>query len=122
MKLLIAAMAMVLVSGCAGQIWTGDPAASKGGILIDRAGMTLYTFDKDPAGKSACYGACAKNWPPVSASLFDQARAPWQIVLRDDGMHQWALKGKPLYYWAKDKKPGDKTGDGVGGVWHAAKP
>jgi hypothetical protein len=24
------------------------------------------------------------------------------------------MKGKPLYYWAKDTKPGDKTGDNVG--------
>jgi hypothetical protein len=24
--------------------------------------------------------------------------------------------------WANDKKPGDKTGDGVGGVWKVAKP
>lgn len=28
----------------------------------------------------------------------------------------------PLYYWVKDKKPGDVTGDGVNGVWHVAKP
>lgn len=28
---------------------------------------------------------------------------------------------KPLYLWQMDKKPGDVTGDGVGGVWHTAK-
>ncbi|MEO8186844.1 MAG: hypothetical protein ABI580_05700, partial [Burkholderiaceae bacterium] len=41
---------------------------------------------------------------------------------RDDGAKQWAYKGQPLYQWANDKKPGDKTGDGVGGVWKIAKP
>jgi predicted lipoprotein with Yx(FWY)xxD motif len=27
-----------------------------------------------------------------------------------------------VYYWVKDQKPGDKTGDGVNNVWHTAKP
>ena len=43
-------------------------------------------------------------------------------IVRDDGKKQWALKGKPLYYWAKDQKPGDKTGDGFNNVWRVAKP
>ena len=33
----------------------------------------------------------------------------------------WAYQGQPLYYWIKDKKPGDTTGDGVGSVWHVVK-
>jgi predicted lipoprotein with Yx(FWY)xxD motif len=33
----------------------------------------------------------------------------------------WAYEGKPLYTYSKDKKPGDATGEGVGGVWRAAK-
>lgn len=44
------------------------------------------------------------------------------LVKRDDGKQQWVLKGKPLYYWFKDQKSGDKTGDGVKDVWHIAKP
>ena len=42
--------------------------------------------------------------------------------LYDDGKKQWAIKGKPLYYWAKDTKPGDMTGDGLMGAWHVVKP
>lgn len=38
--------------------------------------------------------------------------------MRTDGTMQWAYEGKPLYLWTKDTKPGDVTGDGVGGVWH----
>jgi predicted lipoprotein with Yx(FWY)xxD motif len=44
------------------------------------------------------------------------------VIVRDDGKKQWAFKGKPLYYWAKDTKPGDKTGDGFNKVWQVAKP
>ena len=39
----------------------------KGPALTDAKGMTLYTFDKDSAGKSACSGKCAENWPPLIA-------------------------------------------------------
>ena len=33
----------------------------------DLEGMTLYTFDADPAGKSTCVGDCAKKWLPMPA-------------------------------------------------------
>ena len=51
-----------------------------------------------------------------------KAAGDWTVVTRDDGSKQWAYKGKPLYTWAKDTKPGDKTGDGVNGTWKTAKP
>ena len=44
----------------------------------------------------------------------------YTLVQRKDGTMQWAYDGKPLYLWKKDTKPGDMTGDGVGGVWHVA--
>jgi predicted lipoprotein with Yx(FWY)xxD motif len=84
--------------------------------------MTLYVFDKDPAGKSVCNGGCATNWPPLAAIGEMKASGAWSVVTRDDGAMQWAYNGKPLYTWIKDAKPGDVTGDGVGGVWHVAKP
>lgn len=94
---------------------------SKGQVLTDTKGMTLYTFDKDAGGKSACNGTCAKNWPPLAAST-GSASGDWSIITRDDGSKQWAYKGKPLYAWAKDTKPGDVTGDGFNNVWHVAQP
>jgi predicted lipoprotein with Yx(FWY)xxD motif len=85
--------------------------------------MTLYTFDKDAGGKSACNGPCATNWPPLMAADGAQARGDYSVVTRDDGKKQWAYKGRPLYTWVKDSKPGDKTGDGFNNnVWHVAKP
>jgi predicted lipoprotein with Yx(FWY)xxD motif len=51
-----------------------------------------------------------------------QPSGEWTVVKRDDGSSQWAYKGRPLYTWAKDTKPGDRTGDGVNNVWRLARP
>jgi predicted lipoprotein with Yx(FWY)xxD motif len=45
---------------------TGDSA--KGKVLTNESGMTLYVFDKDSDGKSACNGPCTGNWPPLMAT------------------------------------------------------
>ncbi|CAB3867660.1 COG4315 family predicted lipoprotein [Achromobacter sp. CF-sbj1-Ac2-l] len=92
------------------------------GILVNSAGMTLYTFDKDAGGKSACNDQCAKIWPPVTAAADAKASGDLSIITRDDGSKQWAYKGKPVYLYAKDTKPGDKTGDNFKDVWHVIKP
>ena len=83
------------------------------GVMTDAKGMTLYSFDKDAGGKSACNGPCATNWPPLMAGADAKAGGDWSIITRDDGAKQWAYKGKPVYTWVKDAKPGDKTGDGL---------
>jgi predicted lipoprotein with Yx(FWY)xxD motif len=100
------------------------PAQVADGVLVGPSGMTLYTFDRDAAGsgKSVCNGPCATNWPPLMAPASAAAMGDWSIVTRDDGSRQWAFKGKPVYYWAKDAKPGDRTGDGVNNVWRIARP
>lgn len=98
-----------------------DMGMAKDGILVNEKGMTLYTFDKDDGGVSACYDKCATNWPPLLAAADAKAEGEWTLVDRKDGAKQWAYDGKPLYLWAKDAKPGDTTGDGVNGVWHTAK-
>ena len=94
----------------------------KGDVLAGDKGMTLYTFKNDKAGESNCYDACAKNWPPFLATAEDKADGAYTIVTRKDGSMQWAQDGMPLYYWVKDTKSGDVTGDGVKGVWDAARP
>jgi predicted lipoprotein with Yx(FWY)xxD motif len=97
-------------------------ATAKGNALVDSRGMTLYTFDKDSGGNSACNGNCAVNWPPLRAGGGAAAPAGYTAIHRADGTEQWAYKGKPLYGWVKDKKPGDVTGDGFNNVWHIARP
>ena len=56
------------------------------------------------------------------ASASDAGQGGWSVIMRDDGSRQWAYRGKPLYAWIKDQKPGDRTGDGVLHVWHVATP
>lgn len=118
---LAAGTAMLLATGIA---MSADPVKTQGGMFVNSAGMTLYTFDKDVtgSGKSVCNGPCAANWPPLMAAASDKAEGSWTIVTRDDGGKQWAYKGRPLYTWVKDQKPGDTTGDGVNKVWNIAKP
>jgi predicted lipoprotein with Yx(FWY)xxD motif len=106
---------------------TSTPAkvadTSKGKTLVDADGMTLYVFDRDSTpGESACNGKCAVNWPPFAASADAKATGDWTVILRGDGSIQWAYKGKPLYKWMDDHKPGDVDGDGRNNVWHIVSP
>lgn len=118
----LAVLSFIAASALATTAVAQAPAKTMDGVLTNAAGMTLYTFDKDADGKSACNGPCAANWPPLMAAGDAKASGDWTIVTRDDGGKQWAYKGKPVYLWAKDQKPGDKTGDGFNNVWHVVKP
>lgn len=125
MKKQILAVSLSLILGACASLPGTPPAQSRAGMLTDPQGMTLYVFDKDTAGngKSVCNGPCATNWPPLLAAEKDQARGDWSIVGRDDGRRQWAYKGRPLYTWSKDQKPGDASGDGfLNNQWHIARP
>ena len=99
------------------------PAKILNGALVDAKGMTLYTFDKDVAGsgKSICNGPCAALWPPAMAAAAEQPSGAFAIVVRDDGSRQWSYKGKPVYAYQADQKPGDRTGDNFKDVWHIIK-
>jgi predicted lipoprotein with Yx(FWY)xxD motif len=126
-KLIATALFSLSVIGCSSMMsmMGSNPAPAKmaDGMLVGNNGMTLYTFDRDAAGsgKSVCNGPCATAWPPLMADDGATASGDWTIVARDDGKKQWAMKGKPLYYWNKDTKAGDKTGDGFNNVWHVVK-
>jgi predicted lipoprotein with Yx(FWY)xxD motif len=119
-KALASVLLAALLGACASMGGAPMGARFDGAKLVNSAGMTLYTFDKDVAGsgKSTCNGPCAVNWPPLSAATATSGSGDWTIVVRDDGSKQWAYRGKPVYLWIKDQKPGDKTGDGVNKVWH----
>lgn len=123
LPLFLFAAASALAAGCASTM-PSSPAKTADGVLVGSNGMTLYTFDKDAAGtgKSVCTGPCAQNWPPLVANAGNASSGDWAVIARDDGSKQWAYKGKPVYFWAKDQKPGDRTGDGVNGIWRLAKP
>jgi predicted lipoprotein with Yx(FWY)xxD motif len=124
---ILAAVAMVAIAGCStygsGSSVAAPPTKVMYGVLTNSAGMTLYTFDKDAAGsgKSTCNGPCATNWPPLLAAADAKSSGDYTIITRDDGAKQWAYKGKPLYLWIKDTKPGDRTGDGFNNAWRLAR-
>ncbi|MER8365702.1 hypothetical protein [Mesorhizobium sp. M1378] len=123
MKTMAIGMAALLLGTAASFAAEAWKEAEVGGtkIYTDASGMTLYTYDKDEAGKSNCYDKCAANWPPLKADANAKAEGEWTIVDRTDGTRMWAYEGKPLYTFSKDKKAGDVAGEGVGGVWHIAK-
>lgn len=95
---------------------------AKGKVLAGENGMTLYTFKNDKKDVSNCYDKCETNWPPFFAAADAEADGAYSLVTRKDGKKQWAKDGMPLYYWGKDMKKGDVTGDGVKGVWDLARP
>lgn len=91
-------------------------------LLTSAEGKSLYTFDKDHSGKSACTLLCAIAWPPFEAPAGAVASGRWSIVARPTGITQWAYRGAPLYTYRFDFKRGDVHGDGAEGVWHLARP
>jgi len=97
-----------------------------GDILVDPRGMTLYLYTKDEPSVSNCYDQCAAAWPPLLTSADptgpDAVAAGLGTTTRTDGTLQVTYNGVPLYYWAKDQKPGDTTGQNVGGVWFVINP
>jgi predicted lipoprotein with Yx(FWY)xxD motif len=119
-------IAMAIASAAATAAFAAPPVktveSAKGKVLAGENGMSLYTFKKDKMGVSNCYDDCAKAWPPLMAASGAKAEGAYSIVERKDGTKQWAKDGMPLYFWVKDKKAGDISGDGFKDVWDVAKP
>jgi predicted lipoprotein with Yx(FWY)xxD motif len=101
---------------------------SAGTALAGEGDMTLYTFDNDTAGVSACTGGCVSTWPPLIVAAGQDATAGAGVtgdigsITRDDGSTQVTYDGHLLYYYSDDQSAGDANGDGVGGLWHIASP
>ena len=121
MKQVLCIVVFVCLAGCASLFGPPAPVNAVDGVFVDAKGMTLYTFDRDTPGKSNCNGPCAVNWPPFGAPADAKPTGDWSVITREDGRKQWAYKGKPLYTWAKDQKPGDRSGDGFNNLWRLAR-
>lgn len=117
----LATMVAVLLSPCTGQALPRVVDA----VLVSADGLTLYTFDNDVpgSGKSVCNAPCSNIFPPYRVEPDGAASGDFGVVVRDDGTRQWAYKGRPLYTFFGDRKPGDKGGDGMNrNIWHVARP
>jgi predicted lipoprotein with Yx(FWY)xxD motif len=98
-----------------------------GRVLVDGRGRTLYLFEKDKLGKSACTGQCASFWPPLIASGKPLATAGARASLlgttkRGDGRLQVTYNHHPLYMFVKDARKGQTNGeevDAFGVEWYA---
>ena len=124
--LLIALVATATLAACSSMTGLALAPFTKAndGVLAGNNNMTLYTYSKDMAGsgKSVCNGMCATNWPPLLVEGSPAIYGGYSIITRDDGKKQLAFNGMPLYFYAKDTKPGDKTGDGRSeGAWQIIK-
>ena len=101
-----------------------------GKIVVDSRGRSLYLFEADHKRTSACYGACAKAWPPVIAVGKPKAgpgarAALLGVLMRKDGKQQVTYRGHPLYRFFKDTKSGQVKGQGLdffGGEWYVLTP
>lgn len=128
LKLCAAVIVVVSLAACSGtpdvKTSSADFVKVTNGILTSSYGKTMYTFDKDQAGsgKSECVSTCADNWPPVYVEPGIKISGDFSAITRANGQKQLAYKGKPLYFFVKDKNPGDKTGDNVNNVWHVVAP
>jgi len=105
----------------------GARSTKLGKVLVNAKGVTLYLFEKDKHGKSACTGACARAWPPLVVKGRPTASGGVHANLlgtthRSDGTTQVTYAGHPLYtYIGDNKRPGKTTGEGskaFGAEWY----
>lgn len=114
---------------------TGAPAVvsvasvpDAGKVLVDSKGFTLYYFEKDKGGKSACYGGCANVWPPLTGAPEGKGGAmssKFGTTERSDGTAQVTYAGWPLYTYAADTQPGEDKGTDLksfGATWYPLHP
>src|SRR5258708_4162251 len=99
-----------------------------GKFLVGKDGLTLYSFTPDPLNTSVCVDKCATAWPPLlvdsadKLTVADGIPGTFSTFKRADGTLQVAYNGIALYYWFKDAKAGDTTGNRVGRVWWIVPP
>jgi predicted lipoprotein with Yx(FWY)xxD motif len=133
-SILLAGLVTFAASPVLARVHTSAPAAAPvktkaAHILATSKGRTLYVFAADSKDKSACYGECAKFWPPrlVTTGTTPPAKVKgvpgtFGVFTRTDGTQQLTYDGAPLYTFAGDKKAGDMNGQGLlasGGFWWA---
>jgi predicted lipoprotein with Yx(FWY)xxD motif len=101
-----------------------------GKIIVDGRGRTLYLFEKDRRGHSACSGACAGYWPPLLTSSKPVAgtgvkKSLLGMIKRSNGKKQVTYAGHPLYRFVQDTKAGQTKGQDThffGGGWYVISP
>lgn len=96
-------------------------------VLVNLRGGTLYSLSAETHGRFICTTKfCLSLWTPlvVSHGTTPTGAQLLATIKRPDGRTQVTYRGKPLYTFVQDRKPGDIKGDGFKdvGVWHPASP
>lgn len=105
-------------------------SSSAGTFLANSSGHAVYLWTKDSSGMSACSGACAGAWPPVTTTGTVTASGGAKssdlgTITRSDGTKQVTYDGHPLYFFSGDSGPGTASGqgnDGFGAKWWLVSP
>ena len=91
------------------RISTGVPFDRR--VVVSKSAKSLYAFEREPkGGDPACYGKCAKEWPPyLTASGKLEGIGPVRFntallgtVKRRGGSLQVTYAGHPLYEYAHE--------------------
>lgn len=103
-----------------------EEQAPFGRILVDSQGRTLYQNAKDGPEISVCTEGCTAAYPPVQprtndVSLLTGADRLLGSMFTENGSRQVIISGRPLYLSARDRRPGDVTGQSVAGGWSVAR-
>ena len=101
-----------------------------GKVAADQHGRTLYLFEKDRRGMSACTGSCVSFWPPLLTNGKPRVAAGIKrpllgTIRRSDGRTQVTYGGHPLYRFSLDTGAGQTNGEGLddfGAHWYAVSP
>jgi len=101
-----------------------------GRIIVDGRGRSLYLFQKDRHGRSACSGVCVHYWPPLltngrSVAIKGAKSSQLGSIRRADGSRQVTYAGHPLYFFSGDTRAGQINGEGLhdfGAGWYALTP
>jgi predicted lipoprotein with Yx(FWY)xxD motif len=99
-------------------------SGSAGAFLTDGSGRAVYLWTKDGKDSSACSGACAGAWPPVTTTGAVTA-SDLSTITTSGGGKQVVYDGHPLYYFSGDSGPGQVNGqgsDGFGAKWWLVDP
>jgi predicted lipoprotein with Yx(FWY)xxD motif len=92
--------------------------------------LTVYLWEADKGSTSACSGACAQVWPPVTTTGAPKAEggavaADLGTTARAGGVKQVTYNGHPLYWYTGDSQAGETTGQGstgFGAAWYVMSP
>lgn len=102
---------------------------SKGTVLVDSQGRTLYWFAIDTMTSSKCTGTCATFWPPLlgkpSMASGVSLSGTFGTIKRSGGQLQATYDGHPLYTFKQDTAAGQVNGNDIntsGGLWWAMTP